>query len=79
MSTKLIKNIKYKLLMLYYLVTFKVFPVFEIRKNLDLKKILVTSKIFLESRFVCSSFIKKWHIYPKMAHLSKNSTSNTLS
>ena len=28
---------------------------FEIRKNLDLGKILVTPKIFLKSRFHCSS------------------------
>ena len=30
------------------------FLVFEIRKNLDLRKILVTPKIFLKSRFVCT-------------------------
>ena len=51
MSTKLIKIIKYKTFVLFQvvilqtyalLVTFKGFPVFEIRKNLDLRKILVT-------------------------------------
>ena len=36
------------------LVTFNGFPVFEIRKNLDLRKILVTPKIFLKSRFHCT-------------------------
>ena len=30
------------------------FNVFEIRKNLDLRKILVTPKIFLKSRFHCT-------------------------
>ena len=35
------------------LVPFKGFPVFEIRKNLDLGKILGVTKIFLKSRFVC--------------------------
>ena len=39
------------------LVPFKTFPVFEIRKNLDLRKILVTPKIFLKSRFVCFIFL----------------------
>ena len=36
------------------LVTFDGFPVFEIRKNLDLRKILSTPKIFLISRFHCT-------------------------
>ena len=31
------------------------FLVFEIRKNLDLRKILVTPKIFLKSRFHCTT------------------------
>ena len=35
------------------LVTLHVFPEFEIRKNLDLRKILSTPKIFLKSRFHC--------------------------
>ena len=30
---------------------------FEIRKNLDLRKILVTPKIFLKSRFHCTNYI----------------------
>ena len=34
------------------------FLVFEIRKNLDLRKILVTPKIFLKSRFHCISSVK---------------------
>ena len=32
------------------------FLVFEIRKNLDLRKILITPKIFLKSRFHCTIF-----------------------
>ena len=36
------------------LVTFNGFPVFEIRKNLNLRKILSTPKIFLKSRFHCT-------------------------
>ena len=35
------------------LVTFEGFPVFEIRKNLDLRKILIVTKIFPKSKFVC--------------------------
>ena len=35
------------LAILFLLVTFKGYPVFEIRKNLNLRKILVTPKIFL--------------------------------
>ena len=63
MSTKTIKSNKYKTFALFHvlilqtyalLVTFKGFPVFEIRKNLDLRKILSTPKIFLKSRFHCS-------------------------
>ena len=40
------------------------FLVFEIRKNLDLRKILVTPKIFLKSRFHCISslFRKVQHV-----------------
>ena len=34
---------------------FKGFLVFEIRKNLDLRKILVTPKIFLKSRLHCTT------------------------
>ena len=41
------------------LVTFKGFPVFEIRKNLDLRKVLVTPKIFLKSRFHCTAIFSK--------------------
>ena len=33
---------------------------FEIRKNLDLRKILVTPKNFLKSRFVCILFCSKF-------------------
>ena len=63
MSTKTIKSNKYKAFALFHvfilqtyalLVTFKGFPVFEIRKNLDLRKILSTPKIFLKSRFHCT-------------------------
>ena len=63
MSTKTIKSNKYKTFALFHvfilqtyalLVTFKGFPVFEIRKNLDLRKILSTPKIFLKSRFHCT-------------------------
>ena len=36
------------------LVTFEGFPVFEIRKNLDLRKISGVTNIFLKSRFVCT-------------------------
>ena len=35
------------------------FLVFEIRKNLDLRKILVTPKIFLKSRFHCTKLFQK--------------------
>ena len=60
MSTKTIKSNKYRAFELFHvfilqtyalLVTFKGFPVFEIRKNLDLRKILGVTKIFLKSRF----------------------------
>ena len=70
MSTKLIKSSKYKTLLLgqvfilqtyALLVIFKGFSVFEIKKNLDLRKILVTPKIFLKSRFHCTTFGKTWH------------------
>ena len=63
MSTKTIKSNKYKAFALFHvfilqtyalLVTFKGFPVFEIRKNLDLRKTLSTPKIFLKSRFHCT-------------------------
>ena len=36
---------------------FKGFLVFEIRKNLDLRKILVIPKIFLKSRFHCTGLV----------------------
>merc|ERR1712008_431999 len=57
-----IKSNEYKTFALFHLfilqtyallVTFNGFPVFEIRKNLDLRKILPTPKIFLKSRFHC--------------------------
>ena len=63
MITMTIKSNEYKTFALFHvsilqsyaiLVTFKGFPVFEIRKNLDLRKILVTPKIFLKSRFHCT-------------------------
>ena len=63
MSTKTIKSNKYKTFALFHvfilqtyalLVTFNGFPVFDIRKNLDLRKILVAAKIFLKSRFHCT-------------------------
>ena len=62
MITMTIKSNEYKTFALFHvsilqsyaiLVTFKGFPVFEIRKNLDLRKILSTPKIFLKSRFHC--------------------------
>ena len=61
-----IKSNEYKTFALFHvsilqsyaiLVTFKGFPVFEIRKNLDLRKILSTPKIFLKSRFHCTTKI----------------------
>ena len=64
MITMTIKSNEYKTFALFHvsilqsyaiLVTFKGFPVFEIRKNLDLRKILSTPKIFLKSRFHCNS------------------------
>ena len=63
MITMTIKSNEYKTFALFHvsilqsyaiLVTFKGFPVFEIRKNLDLRKILSTPKIFLISRFHCT-------------------------
>ena len=63
MITMTIKSNEYKTFALFHvsilqsyaiLVTFKGFPVFEIRKNLDLRKILSTPKIFLKSRFQCT-------------------------
>ena len=62
MITMTIKSNEYKTFALFHvsilqsyaiLVTFKGFPVFEIRKNLNLRKILVTPKIFLKSRVLC--------------------------
>ena len=62
MFTMAIKSHKCKTFALFHvfilqtyalLVTFNGFPVFEIRKNLDLRKILSTPKIFLKSRFHC--------------------------
>ena len=64
MITMTIKSNEYKTFALFHvsilqsyaiLVTFKGFPVFEIRKNLDLRKILSTPKIFLKSRFHCTA------------------------
>ena len=72
MFTMTIKSIEYKTFALFnafilqtyaLLVTFNGFPVFEIRKNLDLRNILVTPKIFLKSRFYCTKATrgpKKW-------------------
>ena len=63
MFTMTIKSNEYKTFALFHvfilktyalLVTFNGFPVFEIRKNLDLRKILSTPKIFLKSRFHCT-------------------------
>ena len=65
MITMTIKSNEYKTFALFHvsilqsyaiLVTFKGFPVFEIRKNLDLRKILSTPKIFLKSRFHCTYY-----------------------
>ena len=41
--------------LMLYCKLFKGFPVFEIRKNLDLRKILGVTNIFLKSRFVCNN------------------------
>ena len=38
-----------------FIINFQGFPVFEIRKNLDLRKILGVTNIFLKSSFVCST------------------------
>ena len=63
MFTMAIKSNKYKTFALFHafilqtyalLVTFNGFLVFEIRKNLNLRKILVTPKIFLKSRVHCT-------------------------
>ena len=43
---------------------------FEIRKNLDLRKILFTPKIFLKSRFHCS-FLKS-HVLRKIPNFYKS-------
>ena len=62
MITMIVKSNEYKTFALFHvsilqsyaiLVTFKGFPVFEIRKNLDLRNILSAPKIFLKSRFHC--------------------------
>ena len=45
---------------------FKGFLMFEIRKNLDLRKILVTPKIFLKSRFHCIDFFLRLVKWPKI-------------
>ena len=44
-------------LVIYYVLSIIIrdFLAFEIRKNLDLRKILVTPKIFLKSRFHCTT------------------------
>ena len=63
MFTMTIKSNEYNTFALFHvfilqtyalLVTFIGFPVFEIRKNLDLRKIFSTPKIFLKSRFHCT-------------------------
>ena len=68
MFTMTIKSNEYKTFALFHvsilqsyaiLVTFKGFPVFEIRKNLDLRKILGGDKIFLKSRFFLISKPRK--------------------
>ena len=35
----------------------RLFLMFKIRKNLDIRKIFAATKIFLKSRFVCTKFI----------------------
>ena len=35
----------------------RLFLMFKIRKNLDVRKIFAATKIFLKSRFVCTKFI----------------------
>ena len=64
MSTKITKSIRYRTFALFQmfiwqtyalLVISKDFPEFESRKNLDLKKILGVTNIFLKSRFICTS------------------------
>ena len=66
MFTMTIKSNNYKTFALFHvfilqtyalLVTFNGFPVFEIRKNLDLRKFLSTPKIFLKSRFHCTTVL----------------------
>ena len=74
MFTMTIKSNEYKIFALFHvfilqtyalLVTFNGFPVSEIRKNLDLRKILSTPKIFLKSRFHCSSLVYYSRLYYK--------------
>ena len=61
MFTMTIKSNKYKTFALIHAFILQSFPllvtfnVFEIRKNLDLRKILSTPKIFLKSRFHCNT------------------------
>ena len=61
-----IKSNWYKTFALIHVFILQTFPllvtfnVFEIRKNLDLRKILSTPKIFLKSRFHCN---KKWFFH----------------
>ena len=66
MITMTIKSIKYKTFAMFHefilqtyavLVDFNGIPVFEIRKNLDLRKIFSTPKIFLKSRFHCTRLL----------------------
>ena len=67
MITMTIKSNEYKTFALFHvfilqtyalLVTFKGFPLFEIRKNLDLRKILPTPKIFHEKYWWVNLIVK---------------------
>ena len=77
MITMIVKSNEYKTFALFHvsilqtyalLVTFNGFPVFEIRKNLDLRKVLLTPKIFLKSRFHCISTFHKHTVYLAKAY-----------
>ena len=81
MFTMTIKSSEYKTFPLFHmftlqtyalLVTLNGFPVFEIRKNLDLRKILSTPKIFLKSRFHCTYLVNRLE-KPSCCHYSQKS------
>ena len=52
------------------------FLLFEIRKNLDLRTILVTPKIFLKSRFHCTSKLRNlWKLFNNLVKMYVNAPS----